>query len=58
MRVYVGFNAVYSDSELWLVYDMKIKRRRYNLQVSNRNCCRRFVVFLCNQALISYDAEL
>lgn len=47
MYVYVGFNAAYIDR-----YDMKIrKKNRFNLQVSNRDCCRRFVVFFVQSSL-------
>lgn len=29
----------------------------YNSQTSNRDCCRN-LFYLCNQAMINYDAEL
>lgn len=54
MYVYVGFNAAYIDR-----YDMKIRKKKD----STCRCQTETVVvgllfFLCNQALISYDAEL
>lgn len=49
---YAGFNVAYCNSELW--FNGKI----YNLQTSNRDCCRN-LLYLCNQAMINYDdAEL
>lgn len=41
----------YCNSKLW--FNEKI----YTLRTSNRDCCRN-LFYLCNQAMINYDAEL
>lgn len=59
MHVYVGFNAAYSDRELWLLYDMEIRKKKdITCRCQTETVVVGLLFFLCNQALISYDAEL
>lgn len=51
MHVYVGFNAVYSDRELWLLYDMEIKKEGITCRCQTETVVVGLLVFFVQSSL-------